>query len=332
MSIMRALLVVNPKATATTPRDREVLARALDSELKLEVAETEYRGHAAAVALRAARDGVDLIVALGGDGTVNEVVNGLLTDYPNHRPPMLAPVPAGSTNVFSRALGQSQNPVEATADLLRTLRQARARAAAHGNGPAPPGGAAGNWSFGRPIGLGRAGNRWFTFTAGLGLDAEVVRRMERRRRAGRPISHLRYVRAAVCQFYFGTDRRQPALTLHRPGMEPTPGLFLGIVSNTSPWTFLHDRPLRPSPEASFDSGLDLFSLRSLRTLTMVRHVRQILRARPKLRGRHLYRLHDMATFTLRSDRPLGFQVDGDYLGEQEQVTFTAVPNALRVLI
>jgi diacylglycerol kinase family enzyme len=313
---MRALLVVNPKATTTTQRGREVIARALASELKVEVVQTGYRGHAAALALRAARDGVDLVVALGGDGTVNEVVNGLLTDGPQPGTPALAVVPGGSTNVFSRALGQSQNPVEATGDILAAL-----RAAADGDGP-----------VGRTIGLGKAGSRWFTFTAGLGLDAEVVHRMERRRRAGRPTSHLRYVRATLSQFYFHTDRRQPALTLDLPGEEPVAGLFLAIVSNTTPWTFLNKRPIRPSPQASFDTGLDLFSLRRMRTVTMFRHARQMLRRRPRLRGRHLVTLHDLSSFSLRSDRPLGFQVDGDYLGEREQVTFSAVPAALRVVI
>ena len=144
---MRALLVVNPKATTTTQRGREVIARALASELKLEVVETGYRGHAAALALRGARDGVDLVVALGGDGTVNEVVNGLLTDGPQPGTPALAVVPGGSTNVFSRALGQSQNLVEATGDILATLR-------ARESGP-----------VGRVIGLGKAGSRWFTWTA-----------------------------------------------------------------------------------------------------------------------------------------------------------------------
>jgi len=311
---MRALLVVNPKATTTTPRARDVITRALSSELKCEVVETGYRGHAAALALRGARDGVDLVVAVGGDGTINEVVNGLLTDGPQPGTPALAIVPGGSTNVFSRALGQSQNPVEATGDILAALR------------------AADDQPVGRKVGLGRAGSRWFTFTAGLGLDAEVVHRMERRRRAGRSSSHLRYVQAAVSHFYFHTDRRQPALTLERPGEEPVPGLFLAIVSNTTPWTFLHDRPIRPSPEASFDTGLDLFSLRRMRTLTTARHARQMLSRRARLRGRHLFRLHDLPSFALRSDRPLGFQVDGDYLGEREQVTFSAVPEALRVVI
>jgi diacylglycerol kinase family enzyme len=318
---MRAILVVNPKATTTTRRAREVLARALASELKVDVVETGYRGHAAALALRAARDGVDLVAALGGDGTINEVVNGLLTDGPQPTTPALAIVPGGSTNVFSRALGQSQNPIEATADILETL-----RAASDGEPAGRPAG------LGRPIGLGRAGTRWFTFTAGLGLDAEVVHRMERRRRAGRAISHMRYARAAVSQFYLHTDRRQPALTLERPGEEPVPGLFLAIVSNTTPWTFMNDRPIRPSPEASFESGLDLFSVRRMGSLTVLRHARQMISKRGRLRGRHLFRLHDLGGFSLRSDRPLGFQVDGDYLGEREQVSFVSVPNALRVVI
>ncbi|MBI1757799.1 MAG: diacylglycerol kinase family lipid kinase [Actinobacteria bacterium] len=312
---MRALLVVNPKATATNRRTREVLARALATEVKIDIVETGYRGHAAALSLRAARDGVDLVVALGGDGTINEVVNGLLTDHPHAEPPALAIVPVGSTNVFSRALGQPQDPLEATADIIEALRRA-----ARGE------------PLGQPIGLGRAGSRWFTFTAGLGLDAEVVHRMERRRRAGRSISHLRYVHAAVSQFYLHTDRRQPALTLGIPGQDPVPGLFLAIVANTSPWTYLGDRPLRPSPEASFDSGLDLFSMRTLGSLTTLRHLTQMLRKAPRLRGRHLYRLHDLTGFTLSADRPLGFQVDGDYLGERERVSFVAVPSALRVVI
>src|SRR5207244_9512163 len=131
--------------------------------------------------------------------------------------------------------------------------------------------------------------------------------------AGRSSSHWRYVQAAVSHFYFHTDRRQPALTLELPGEEPVAGLFLAIVSNTTPWTFLHERPIRPSPEASFDTGLDLFSLRRLRTLTVVRHARQMLGRKGRLRGRHLFRLHDLAGFSLRSDRPLGVPFDADYL-------------------
>src|SRR6185437_10523135 len=117
---MRALLVMNPKATSTSERTREVLAHALAGELDTAIGETAYRGHAVELARAAAEDGVDLIVALGGDGTVNEVVNGILTArLPDGVPrPDLGVVPGGSTNVFARALGLPNDPVEATGVLL----------------------------------------------------------------------------------------------------------------------------------------------------------------------------------------------------------------------
>src|SRR3954470_12592744 len=115
---MRALVVVNPAATATTSRGRDVLVRTLAAELKVDVAETEHRGHARELGARAVADDVDVVVTLGGDGTVNEVVNGLLEQGPAPHVPTLAVVPGGSTNVFSRALGRSCDPVEATAEIL----------------------------------------------------------------------------------------------------------------------------------------------------------------------------------------------------------------------
>src|SRR5262245_43901699 len=116
---MRALLVVNPKATTTSERTRDVLTHALANSLKLEVAATQYRGHAGDLARQAVSDGsVDVVVALGGDGTVNEVVNGLLAHGPSERVPQLAVVPGGSTNVFARALGLPNDAVEATGALL----------------------------------------------------------------------------------------------------------------------------------------------------------------------------------------------------------------------
>src|SRR5437868_15264249 len=106
---MRALLVVNPKATLTTPRVRDVIARALGSELKLDIAETRRRGHATELGRQATADELDVVVVLGGDGTVNEVINGLLAHHDRgadiQRAPLLAVVPGGSTNVFTRSLG-----------------------------------------------------------------------------------------------------------------------------------------------------------------------------------------------------------------------------------
>src|SRR4051794_33001759 len=220
---MRALLVVNPKATATTARARDVLARALGSDLKVDVVETHRRGHAIELGAQAADEGLDLVVVLGGDGTVNEVVNGLLrpldhtADDAQTRAslPALAVVPGGSTNVFSRALDIPRDPVEATGYFLDALREGRSRS----------------------IGLGRADQRWFTFTAGIGLDADAVRMVERARAKGRAAAPSRYARAALRQFFRGTDRRHPALTLEIPGHEPVTGLYLCIVGNTAPWTY-----------------------------------------------------------------------------------------------
>ncbi|HEY8729326.1 MAG TPA: diacylglycerol kinase family protein, partial [Acidothermaceae bacterium] len=163
---MRALLVANQNATAMTPRKRDVIVSALGSELKIDVAETNSRGHAADLAEQARRDGFDLVVAIGGDGTVNEVVTGLLRAGVGPDTPRLAVVPAGNANVFARALGLPAEAIEATGDVIERLRAGRERR----------------------IGLGTlvAGDvhRWFTFCAGFGLDAEIVGAVERRRVAG----------------------------------------------------------------------------------------------------------------------------------------------------
>lgn len=305
---MRALLIVNPAATTTTARGREVLLRALASELKVEVAETSHRGHAAALAVRAMREGLDAVVALGGDGTVNEVVNGLLTDGPRDDLPALAVVPGGSTNVFVRALGLPTEPYDATGQILEALRAGRTRR----------------------VSLGQADDRWFTFNAGLGFDAEVIRRIEKRRRAGEPVTHAKFVRAALAQ-YAAADRRHPMLTLERPGEDPVERLHYALVTNTAPWTYLGDRKVQPSPEASFDTGLDLFAPRSMGIVFTLRYLRRALLDLTPLRSRRLLRVHDAAEFTLRADRPVPFQVDGDWLGERRSVRFRAVADVLRVI-
>lgn len=139
---MRALLVVNPAATTTSARTRDVLIHALASEMKLEAVTTEYRGHARDLGRRAAdSDDIDLVVALGGDGTVNEVVNGLLHRGPDvDGLPKLAVVPGGSTNVFARALGLPNDAVEATGAILDALENRTERTVGLGLAkPAPRG-------------------------------------------------------------------------------------------------------------------------------------------------------------------------------------------------
>jgi diacylglycerol kinase family enzyme len=306
---MRALLVVNPAATTTSERGRDVLVRALRSEVELTVEYTRRRGHAAELARRAAAAHYEVLVTLGGDGTVNEVVNGLLAAGPGPQVPALAVVPGGSTNVFARSLGLPKEWTEGTAVILEALHAGRTRT----------------------ISLGRAAGRYFTFCAGFGLDAQVVRKVERARLRGQVASPSLYVRSTVAQFVLETDRRRPLITLEIAGGVTVPDLATVIVQNTAPWTYLGDRPVNPCPDASFDSGLDLLALRRLSVPATVRAVAQIMSTRPNPRGRQVVTMHDLRDFTLTSIKPLALQLDGDYLGERLQVSFTAVKDALRVI-
>jgi diacylglycerol kinase family enzyme len=347
---VRALLIANPYATSTTAVRREVITRALASELDLNVVQTRYRGHGRHVAEGAARDGYELVLTLGGDGTVNEVVNGMLRACPPPaaaqpgstppaaaRPdatppaaaqpgstapaagqpgatapgaPIFAPLPGGSANVFTRALGLPADLVDATGQILGALQERRTRS----------------------IGLGLAGQRYFCANAGLGLDAEVVRVVEGLRARGRGASSAMYVLAAVRQFCAVTNRRVPALSLERDGAPALNGLFLGIVSNSSPWTYLGQRPVLASPRAGFDTGLDLLAVRTLGTLRTLNLVRQMLNRDSGPSGRHVVSLHDQPVLTFRATRPMAFQVDGEYVGEREHVELRSIPNALRVLV
>ncbi|WP_164700514.1 diacylglycerol kinase family protein [Modestobacter sp. KNN46-3] len=321
---MRALLVANPAATTTTRKVRDVLVRALSSELDLELAETAHRGHARELAAQATADGIDLVVTLGGDGTVNEAANGLLTAGPGPDVPMLAVVPGGSTNVFARALGRSRDPVEATGEILDSLRAGRTRLVSLGTAEARVGGAGTTEDWTTP--------RWFVFAAGMGFDADVISRVEAQRARGRRSTGSLYIGAGVNAFLLGRDRRRPPMTLQLPGTAPVDGLFLALVSNVSPWTYLGARPIDPSPAASFDTGLDLFAMGRVGVVRMLHHVRQTMAARPDARGRGVHRWHDLGELTLTSTRPQGWQLDGDHLGTTTGLRVRSVPDALRVVV
>ncbi|WP_030545072.1 diacylglycerol kinase family protein [Streptomyces albus] len=322
---MRALLVVNPAATTTSARTRDVLIHALASDLKLEVASTEYRGHARDLARRAAESGeVELVVALGGDGTVNEVVNGLLHRGPDPDSlPRLAVVPGGSTNVFARALGLPNDAVEATGALLDALRDGSERTVGLGLASGTPG------SVDEAVPA-----RWFTFTAGFGFDAGVVGRVEQQRERGRRSTHALYVRQVLRQFFSDPHRGHGTITLDRPGHTPERGLVLSVVCNTSPWTYLGNRPVYAAPGATFDTALDVLGLSSLSAAAVARYGTQLLMSSPERgpHGKHALSLHDLTDFTLHSQAKLPFQMDGDHLGLRSSVTFTGVRRALRVIV
>ena len=309
---MRALLIVNPTATATTARSRDVVAHALSSEVKLDLGLTDHRGHAAELAHQARLDGLDLVVALGGDGTVNEAVNGLLADGEGDDVPAFATIPGGSTNVFARNLGFTNNMVEATGELLEAIHANRFRS----------------------IGLGTVkaddlDARWFTFTAGVGLDAAVVRRVERVRHQGTRATGNLYARSAVLEL-LASNRREAGLTMQVEGEEAIDNVFFSILSNSTPWSYLGNRGITLTPHASFDAGLDVFAMTKMPAPVVIKKAVQGFLSKGGPKGRHMLARHDIPSVMFTATRPMPLQGDGDDFGDATRLEFRSVPHALRV--
>ena len=312
---MRAVLIVNPNATSTTPAGRDLLAHALESRAQLTVVHTDHRGHAIEIARDATAAHVDVIIVHGGDGTVNEVVNGVLGP-PGSPPPASAPavgvVPGGSANVFARSLGISPDPVEATnqlVDLLGLHHRDR------------------GW---RRIGLMSCGERWGVFTAGMGVDGEVVAAVEAQREKGRKVTAARYIRTAV-PLVLRSARREPTMTLQLPGREPIGGVHFVFVSNSSPWTYANNRPVWTNPTTTYETGIGVFATTGMNVFANLRLARQMLAKRPRMEAKHLIRDDDLPWLHVTSNTPVATQIDGDYVGPRRAMTFTAVPDALGVV-
>jgi diacylglycerol kinase family enzyme len=303
---VRGLLIVNPNATTTTEYVTGLVARSLAGLVDLDVEHTRYRGHARELA--AAAPG-EVVIVLGGDGAVNEAVNGIMSGD-GSEPRLIGVIPGGGGNVFAKGLGLSAD----TAAAVRRLRDVIA---------------AGSY---RTIGLGLAGDRYFTFCAGLGIDAEVVREVDRQRDRGRRESPALYFRTIARWYYRGADMRTPTLALERDGQPPVNGLFESIITNRSPFTYLGSRAMLPVPDPDFNSGLDLLAFSRVWPWTVFSAGAQMLwvRGRPP-RGRHLLSVQGAESLVLRSARPIAFQVDGEYLGQVEEVKFQFVPDAIRVI-
>jgi diacylglycerol kinase family enzyme len=314
---VRAVLIVNPNATSTTPAGRDLLAHALESRVQLSVAHTEHGGHAVEIAEAAKHDGIDMIIVHGGDGTVNEVVNGLLGAPGSDRPgadalPAVAVVPGGAANVFARALGISPDPIEATNQLIDLISEHRQGAP---------------W---RHIGLMDCAERWAVFTAGMGVDGDVVAAVEAQRAKGRKVTAARYIRIAVREMV-GNARREPQLTVYLPGREPVAGVHFAFISNASPWTYANARPIWTNPGTTFEGGLGLFAITTMNLASNLLVVRQMWSKDPKMSGKHLVRDDDLPWVRITAAEPIACQVDGDFLGMRTDMTFTSVPEAIAVV-
>jgi diacylglycerol kinase family enzyme len=287
-----ALLIVNPRASNVSTALVERVAAELPPEL--EIVETGAAGEATEVA-RAREAAVDAIYALGGDGTYNEVLNGVIGRVP------LGFLPGGGTSVLPRALGIGREPVAA------------ARIVARGAT--------------RRIGLGRVNGRRFGFNAGIGFDAELVRRIDELGRSddGRRPGDAAFVRAAVGMVAGRRGRFAPALAIEGAGRAA-----FALVANCNPYTYAGRIPIRASRDASFDLGLDVVAPASVGPAALPRLLFDLRRGTAGRRG--LTVLHDVERVVVRCDAPMPLQVDGEDLGDVETAVFEAEREAVDVFV
>ena len=305
---MRALLLYNPNATTTTAAVIDVITAALSAELKLDVEATKRRDHASYLAAGAVHEGYEVVVALGGDGTVNEVMQGVA-----NTPVRLAIIPGGSTNVWARTLGLPNDAVEATAVVLAKLREREDRT----------------------VNLGSANGRYFGFTAGFGYDAEAVRYVERRRRLKRAVRQVSFLYCGAMAYRGGAGGRhrwpRTSIALSVDGTPAAAGLRSAVCCNYNPFTYLGPWPAQLCPDADLDRRLDLLALERISFPGLLRIARTALSSAGVGRQRSVRTWHDHGAYDLSSTTPLALQVDGDYLGETTRVALRCLPRALTVV-
>jgi diacylglycerol kinase family enzyme len=303
----RMLVIVNPYATTVSARLKHLVVYALRGRYEVDSVETQSQGHATELCREAAQEGYDVVCAFGGDGTFNEVANGLA----GSQTPFTC-LPGGATNVFCRILGIPNDVVDATEHLLAM---------------------ADDWRP-RTVDLGVVNDRRFLFTAGIGLDASVTQRVDARPRLKARFGPWFYVTAAVGAFNSEYVLRPRRLAVELDGGETFEGVT-AIVQNTTPYTYFARRPIELAEDVVLDDGtLAGVVLQRATPLDMPTVTWRALSPRARiLRHRRVEGFAGAHAMTIRSldERPLPLQVDGDYLGEQAEIVARVDPGALRVV-
>ena len=302
---MRLLLIVNSFASSVTARTTVLVEEAFSADYEVQVVETNRRGHATRFARDATTRGVEVVAALGGDGTVNEVANGLAgTDT------VLAVLPGGSTNVFARTLGLPNDPVQASATLVASLRAGHTKR----------------------VGLGVVNGRYFTFHTGIGFDAAVVRQVEQRASVKRWAGHPLFIWSALATWLKAFDRRRPAMRVCFDDGTEVPDGYFAICLNTNPYTYLGNRPLDLSPAATLDRGLVLITFRTMDARSIIGAISGALRGGGLPDKPYLHQATDLSHVVIEGERGFPYQVDGDYLGETRRLEFRHRPDALTLAL
>jgi diacylglycerol kinase family enzyme len=307
---MNAVLIENPKAGSTTPGLRRVAEKALEATFDLELVQTNARGHAAALAREAVEAGAKTVIAYGGDGTVNEIINGLLgtADSTNV---VLGVLPGGTTNVLARNLGFPNDLVEATARLIEIVERGEPRRL-------PVGRIAAESEHGHL-------SRDFAFGAGLVFDAEIVRRVNSSKKRRGDTSFVWHGLRTFSQL---NRQEKPSLVIETPdGSEEA---FWACIAMTDPFTYFRKRPLRIVPHADGATGLDLVAGKSVAFWRTLRWLGQAMTTGKHVRHKEAIHLVDRPEIVIRTHRPVPLQTDGEYLGEITDFRAIPLPEALPV--
>jgi diacylglycerol kinase family enzyme len=298
--VQRAVLIVNPYSTKVTGDRIARVEATLREQVELRTEFTRGPGHATELAAEAAGR-ADAIIVFAGDGTYNEALNGAAGDSP------LGFLPGGGTSVFPRALGLPRDPGEAARVVAGAIAKRRTRR----------------------ISIGAVNGRRFCFSAGIGFDAEAVRRLDKlgRDAAGaRPgdIAFLRTVGRMIAERH---GRWNAALEIVGYGR----AAFI-LVANCTPYTYAGSLPLPVVPSARFELGLDFVAPQRVQARSVPRMLAYIVTGRGQMTAGDVYSGHDLDRIEVRCDRPLPLQADGEDLGDVETVVFEALRDAVSVLV
>jgi diacylglycerol kinase family enzyme len=292
-------LIVNPFATRVSDDKLAAVEEELRRVVELTVVKTDRPGHATELVREACRDGCEALLVFSGDGGFNEALNGLEGDVP------IGFLPGGGTSVLSRGLGLPAEPVAAARRLAGAMSEERTRR----------------------ITVGRVNGRRFGFGAGVGLDAEAVRRVDEmgRTQDGKRPGDFAFAIAVMQALAAKRGHIEPALELKGYGRAA-----LAFVANGSPYTYAKRIPLPIAPEADYALGLDVVAPIRVRRRSLVRTAYAVLSGHPRS-GPLLYG-HDLDRLEIVCDRPMPLHADGEDLGDVEEAVFEAERSAIRVLV